>query len=151
MVMGYVRSLLACLLERSASMDGKPRVYQKTSQFAKEMASSYPCGPAAVATTITFKARNTRTRQLEFAHPPAASQVVLVFVGLPQTSAVFVVFRVILPVLLGTVGRPAAVRALESDGAWLGMEDVVRRSTYGARGEGLDSVGSGTNGRDWGL
>ena len=75
----------------------------------------------------------------------------LVFVGLPQTSAVFVVFRVILPVLLGTVGRPAAVRTLESDGAWLGMEDVVRRSTYGARGEGLDSVGSGTNGGDWGL
>ena len=101
--------------------------------------------------TMKKRAILERTRQLEFAHPPATSQVVLVFVGLPQTSAVFVVFRVILPVLLGTVSRPAAVRALESDRAWLGMEDVVGRSTDGARGERLDGLGSGTNGGDWGL
>ena len=40
MVMGYVRSLLACLRERSVSIDGYPRVYQKRSQFENEMAAS---------------------------------------------------------------------------------------------------------------
>lgn len=39
-VMGYVSSLLACRLARSVSMDGKFRVYQKTSQFANEIAAS---------------------------------------------------------------------------------------------------------------
>ena len=39
-VMGYVSSLLACLLARSVSIDGKFRVYQKTSQFENEMAAS---------------------------------------------------------------------------------------------------------------
>ena len=38
--MGYVSSLLACLLARSVSIDGKFRVYQKTSQFENEMAAS---------------------------------------------------------------------------------------------------------------
>lgn len=45
MVMGYVSSLLACLLERSVSMDGNPRVYQKRSQLANEMAASESWGP----------------------------------------------------------------------------------------------------------
>jgi hypothetical protein len=45
MVMGYVRSLLACLRDRSLSIDGKFRVYQNTSQFAKDTASSKPWAP----------------------------------------------------------------------------------------------------------
>ena len=44
-VMGYVSSLLACLRDRSVSMDGKLRVYQNTSQLEKDMAASVSCGP----------------------------------------------------------------------------------------------------------
>lgn len=45
MVSGYVSSLLACLRERSVSMEGNPRVYQNTSQLANEMADSASCLP----------------------------------------------------------------------------------------------------------
>lgn len=43
MVIGYVRILLACLRDRSVSMDGNSRVYQNTSQFANEIAASVSC------------------------------------------------------------------------------------------------------------
>jgi hypothetical protein len=45
MVRGYVSSLLACLRDRSVSIDGKLRVYQNTSQLEKEMAASVSCRP----------------------------------------------------------------------------------------------------------
>ena len=45
MVIGYVRILLACLRDRSVSMDENSLVYQKTSQFANEMAASESWGP----------------------------------------------------------------------------------------------------------
>lgn len=52
MVIGNVRSLLACRRARSVSIDGNPRVYQNTSQFAKEIASSKPWGPKTGSTRI---------------------------------------------------------------------------------------------------
>lgn len=45
MVMGYVSNLLACLRDRSVSIEGKLRVYQNTSQFEKDMEASVSCGP----------------------------------------------------------------------------------------------------------
>jgi hypothetical protein len=44
-VMGYVSNLLACLRDRSVSIEGKLRVYQNTSQFEKDMEASVSCGP----------------------------------------------------------------------------------------------------------
>ena len=49
MVIGYVKILLACLRDLSASIEGNSLVYQKTSQFANEMAASESCGPDAHA------------------------------------------------------------------------------------------------------
>lgn len=45
MVIGYVSSLLACLRDRSVSIEEKFRVYQNTSQLEKDMAASVSCGP----------------------------------------------------------------------------------------------------------
>lgn len=45
MVIGYVNSLLECRRDRSVFIEGYPRVYQNTSQFANEIAVSTSCGP----------------------------------------------------------------------------------------------------------
>jgi len=45
MVIGYVNSLLECRRDRSVFIEGNPRVYQNTSQFANEIAVSTSCGP----------------------------------------------------------------------------------------------------------
>jgi len=45
MVVGYVNSLLECRRDRSVFIDGYPRVYQNTSQFANEIDVSTSCGP----------------------------------------------------------------------------------------------------------
>lgn len=58
-VMGYVSSLLACLRERSVSTDGNPLVYQKTSQFESEIASSSPCSPAPVHSQLATGRHST--------------------------------------------------------------------------------------------
>lgn len=69
MVMGYVKSLLACLRDRSVSMEGNPRVYQNKSQFANETASSVDWGPSenVRCAPVAFTGMR-RTREVKLAH-----------------------------------------------------------------------------------
>jgi hypothetical protein len=80
--MGKVSNLLACRRERSVSIDGNPRVYQKTSQLANDMASSYACGPIGrLITAYSVKEEDKRlTRQLELSQPPSTPEIVFILV-----------------------------------------------------------------------
>src|SRR5216684_924027 len=63
-VMGYVSNLLACLRDRSISIDGKSRVYQNTSQFEKDMAASVSCGPGLAERVFVTNSRDARGTHL---------------------------------------------------------------------------------------
>lgn len=55
MVMGYVNNLLECLRDLSVFIEGNPRVYQNTSQFANEIAVSTSCGPVILVRESEFR------------------------------------------------------------------------------------------------
>lgn len=78
----------------------------------------------------------------------------LVLVDLPEPPAVFLVLRVLLPVLLGTVRRPAAVRALELDGFRRSLGVRMQRAVFlrahragSKRLDGLAACDEGGEGR----
>jgi hypothetical protein len=128
MVMGYVSNLLACLRDRSVSIEGKLRVYQNTSQFEKDMEASVSCGPGLAEqmfATIPGTHRK-RTWQLKLSQSPTTAEIVFVFIHFTKTRAVSCVVRVSKPVFLGAVSRPPAVRTFESDRSRLSLRVIMR-------------------------
>lgn len=134
-------------------MELNPRVYQNTSQFANEMASSYPCGPISEPKRLSELCLNKNrwnrklTRQLELTKSSPTPQIVLVLVSFPQTLAVFLVFRILFPMLLRAMRRPTAVWALISDCTRLclrmSMNVGVGACAYGTGSKLLDGFPSG--------
>lgn len=69
---------------------------------------------------VSWTSSSLRTWKLKLPQPPTTSQVMLVLVDFSQPSAILLVLKVLLPVLLRTMRRPAAVRTLELDSLGLG-------------------------------
>ena len=63
MVIGYVKSLLECRRDRSVFIEGNPRVYQNTSQFANETAVSTSCGPVMAVRKFKASYRGPQSRK----------------------------------------------------------------------------------------
>jgi hypothetical protein len=146
--MGYVSNLLACLRDRSISIDGKLRVYQNTSQFEKDMAASVSCGPGLAERMFVTNSRDAkeRTWQLKLSQSPTAAEIVFIFIHFTKMQTVFCVVLVNKPVFLGAVSRPPAVRTFEGDRSRLAVRVIkcviIMRRTNGTWCQRLDSLPS---------